>query len=211
MGMLRAVNNNNSHGKISLPPPQANHLRSSTDLFKQSFNRFPTHHAPSGVVNSAEPITSGPYLLKMEEHIRDLRVVAIAPLSRYEVSSLTLYDYELPPGLITINEAISVIELFQRGGRLNAKSVHKILRLGYKLLKQQSNITPMTITEKDKLTVVGDIHGQLADLLHILTASGLPSTHNKYIFNGDFVDRGEWGVEVMCILLTLFIARPGNV
>jgi len=208
MGMLRAVNNNNSHGKISLPPPQANHLRSSTDLFKQSFNRFPTHHAPSGVVNSAEPITSGPYLLKMEEHIRDLRVVAIAPLSRYEVSSLTLYDYELPPGLITINEAISVIELFQRGGRLNAKSVHKILRLGYKLLKQQSNITPMTITEKDKLTVVGDIHGQLADLLHILTASGLPSTHNKYIFNGDFVDRGEWGVEVMCILLTLFIARP---
>ncbi len=53
--------------------------------------------------------------------------------------------------------------------------------------------------------------GQLADLLHILEASGLPSSQNKYIFNGDFVDRGEWGVEVMLILLALFLARPDAV
>jgi hypothetical protein len=50
--------------------------------------------------------------------------------------------------------------------------------------------------------------GQLADLLHILEVAGLPGTNNKYIFNGDFVDRGEWGVEVMCILMVLMIARP---
>jgi hypothetical protein len=33
--------------------------------------------------------------------------------------------------------------------------------------------------------------------------------HLKYIFNGDFVDRGNYGVEVMCILLALHIALPG--
>jgi hypothetical protein len=33
--------------------------------------------------------------------------------------------------------------------------------------------------------------------------------HLKYIFNGDFVDRGNYGVEVMCVLLALHIALPG--
>jgi hypothetical protein len=37
---------------------------------------------------------------------------------------------------------------------------------------------------------------------------GLPSSTNKYIFNGDFVDRGSHGAEVMCVLLALLIARP---
>jgi hypothetical protein len=56
--------------------------------------------------------------------------------------------------------------------------------------------------------VVGDIHGQLPDLIHILEDSGFPSETNKYIFNGDFVDRGPRGVEVMCLLLALFSAFP---
>jgi len=46
--------------------------------------------------------------------------------------------------------------------------------------------------------------------LHILETSGLPSKRNKYIFNGDFVDRGSYGVEVMCSLLALHIALPGE-
>jgi hypothetical protein len=37
----------------------------------------------------------------------------------------------------------------------------------------------------------------------------LPSRTNKFIFNGDFVDRGSYGVEVMCALLALHIALPG--
>ena len=52
--------------------------------------------------------------------------------------------------------------------------------------------------------------GQLEDLLHILDEAGLPSPTNKYIFNGDFVDRGPMGVEVMCILLALYSAMPGT-
>lgn len=54
------------------------------------------------------------------------------------------------------------------------------------------------------------LSGQLPDLLHILEVSGLPGRHNKYIFNGDFVDRGAYGVEVMCTLLALHVALPGE-
>ena len=64
------------------------------------------------------------------------------------------------------------------------KSVHKILRIAYKLLSELPNTTICTLKPQDRLTVVGDIHGQLPDLLHILDDSGFPSTTNRYLFNG---------------------------
>lgn len=50
------------------------------------------------------------------------------------------------------------------------------------------------------MTVVGDIHGQLQDLFSIFTINGLPCPQNHYIFNGDFVDRGPCGAEVLFTL-----------
>lgn len=50
------------------------------------------------------------------------------------------------------------------------------------------------------MTVVGDIHGQLQDLFSIFTINGIPCPQNHYIFNGDFVDRGPCGAEVLFTL-----------
>ena len=49
--------------------------------------------------------------------------------------------------------------------------------------------------------IVGDIHGQLFDLMNIIDLIGEPAKRCKYIFNGDFVDRGAWGMECLMILL----------
>jgi hypothetical protein len=81
----------------------------------------------------------------------------------------------------------------------------------YRSLKELDNTIKMTVGPQDRLTVVGDLHGQLADLLHILEESKLPSKTNKYIFNGDFVDRGPMGVEVVCVMLALLAAWPQSV
>lgn len=120
-------------------------------------------------------------------------------------------EYDLPSGIITMNTATQIIALFKAGGKLSTKAVHKILRLAYRKVKKLSNTSRVIIGPTDKLTVVGDIHGQLPDLVHILEESGFPSHHHKYVFNGDFVDRGPQGVEVMCVLLSLYAAMPGQV
>jgi serine/threonine-protein phosphatase 5 len=40
--------------------------------------------------------------------------------------------------------------------------------------------------------------------------NGYPSETNPYLFNGDFVDRGNWGVEVLLTLLAFKVALPNH-
>jgi len=60
----------------------------------------------------------------------------------------------------------------------------------------------------DKMVVVGDLHGQFFDLLHIFELAGMPSEDNPYLFNGDFVDRGTYSLEVILTLFALKLRFP---
>lgn len=62
--------------------------------------------------------------------------------------------------------------------------------------------------EASTLVVCGDLHGQFFDLLYVLDVNGPPSSRTRYLFNGDFVDRGLQSVEVMLTLLALQVAAP---
>lgn len=59
--------------------------------------------------------------------------------------------------------------------------------------------------------VVGDTHGQLADVLYIFATHGPPSAERVYIFNGDMVDRGSHSVEILFLLLAFKLACPQSV
>jgi serine/threonine-protein phosphatase with EF-hand domain len=98
-----------------------------------------------------------------------------------------------------------VIEAFRNGKKLSKPSVIKVLRRVYKSFLKQPNITRITVESQSKVTVVGDLHGQLTDLLFILDSCGLPNENNKFIFNGDFVDRGHSGFEVVFLIFLLYV------
>lgn len=125
-------------------------------------------------------------------------------------------EYNLPPGPITYQSACQIFELYRcgAGGRISTSSVQRILRGGYRSLMDLPNVVNahIDVTDKNqKCTVVGDLHGQLSDLVYIMEESGLPSSDHMYIFNGDFVDRGAMGVEVTLLLLAFRAALPDRV
>lgn len=68
-------------------------------------------------------------------------------------------------------------------------------------------IEPTLLEISGPLHVVGDIHGQINDLVHIFKAVGLPP-YAKWLFLGDYVDRGKYSVEVICLLFALKIKYP---
>ena len=79
------------------------------------------------------------------------------------------------------------------------------------VLKEQPTILEIPVPPGTHFTVCGDVHGQFFDLMNIFAINGLPSPENPYLFNGDFVDRGSWSVEVILTLLAFKVLYPDGI
>ena len=112
-------------------------------------------------------------------------------MCRTRSGAVTFFDEPLGAG-----EVASLLSMLQGGGKLPAEQMCNLLHRQTVLLKRLPNVQRVALQVDQRLTVVGDIHGQLADLLHIFAINGPPSAKSLYVFNGDFVDRGPCSVEV---------------
>ncbi|KAA8547621.1 hypothetical protein F0562_004050 [Nyssa sinensis] len=61
------------------------------------------------------------------------------------------------------------------------------------------------------VVVVGDVHGQLHDVIFLLRDAGFPADNRYFVFNGDYVDRGAWGLETFLLLLAWKVVMPHRV
>lgn len=91
-------------------------------------------------------------------------------------------------------------------GRLDEKCALRLVESARDIFKHESNL----IEVQRPVTIVGDIHGQFYDLLTILTAGGEPSS-TRYLFLGDYVDRGQFQSECLFLLFALKIKYPKNI
>lgn len=60
------------------------------------------------------------------------------------------------------------------------------------------------------VTVVGDVHGQVFDLLELFKIGG-PVPHTNYLFLGDYVDRGPFSIETITLLACLKLKHPERI
>mmetsp|Transcript_6313 Transcript_6313/g.26141 ORF Transcript_6313/g.26141 Transcript_6313/m.26141 type:complete len:313 (-) Transcript_6313:220-1158(-) len=100
----------------------------------------------------------------------------------------------------------SQIEQLLRGEIIPEDEVRVMCEKTKEVLSKEENVVPV----RAPITVVGDIHGQFADLVELFQIGGRAPETN-YLFLGDYVDRGYDSVETVCTVIAMKARWPDRV
>ncbi|KAM4854780.1 serine/threonine-protein phosphatase with EF-hands 2 [Thomomys bottae] len=168
------------------------------DFFSYLIDHFtPSSHSERDFLNR----------MLMEERV--LQASEMDRCSDYE--SIEVPDNYRGPHLsfpLLPDHATALVEAFRLKRQLHARYVLNLLCEARKHLAQLPNINRVSTCYSEEITVCGDLHGQLDDLIFIFHKNGLPSPERAYVFNGDFVDRGKDSVEILMVLFAFMLVYP---
>jgi len=128
---------------------------------------------------------------------------------------------KVPPTVTTINspeldkirDIVESLKLLRRekpgtSGDIDSDDIIMICKMSREVLLER----PMLLEIEAPLKIVGDIHGQFYDLLRLFGHAGYPETgSNKFLFLGDYVDRGRQSIETITLLLAYKVLYPDRV
>ncbi|XP_026110448.1 serine/threonine-protein phosphatase with EF-hands 2 [Carassius auratus] len=112
---------------------------------------------------------------------------------------------------LTISNVTELVDAFKNKQKLHARYVLQLLGKTWTLLRLMPNISHVCTCKHKEITICGDLHGHLEDLLLIFYKNGFPSAETPYVFNGDFVDRGKESIEILLVLFAFLLLYPHDV
>ena len=112
--------------------------------------------------------------------------------------------------VLTLDFVKAMMEHLRGQGMIHRRFVFHIVKQAAGVMRALPSLVDLPVAAGAHITVCGDTHGQFYDLLHVFELNGLPSPDNPYLFNGDFVDRGSFSVEVILTLLAFKALDPGG-
>ena len=90
--------------------------------------------------------------------------------------------------------------------RLSEREIFTVIDTVYPIIEKEESMLEL----EPPIYICGDIHGQFYDLLRIFEILKYPP-QSKYLFLGDYVDRGKKSLECILLLLCLKIKYPENI
>jgi len=124
-----------------------------------------------------------------EDHAVERMVPEVVELPRFPMASELLFNKDSSINLVNFKNHLL------KEGRLQKSDVLKLAISAGSLFGAEPNLVHL----RDPISVCGDIHGQFFDLLRLIETAGDPKK-TKYLFLGDYVDRGQFSTEVICYL-----------
>jgi len=119
------------------------------------------------------------------------------------------------PGKLPMEFVLAAVERFKDQKQLHRRYMARVLLSCNTYFASLPSLVeipipsePPSADKAPRVTVCGDTHGQFYDVCNIFALNGYPSANNPYLFNGDFVDRGSFSVEVITTFLLFKLACP---
>lgn len=92
--------------------------------------------------------------------------------------------------------------------KLDSKAIKWLIDEATKIFSAEK----MLVEIEAPVKIFGDVHGQYFDLFRLLEIAGYPDgiSNQKYLFIGDYVDRGKQSIETVCLLMAYKIRYPNT-
>jgi serine/threonine-protein phosphatase 2B catalytic subunit len=101
-------------------------------------------------------------------------------------------------------------QFLAQGGKLSPTHVSQLTKDATEIMKEEPNL----LRSYGNFIIVGDLHGQYYDLYELLLREWkdpVDEKSYKWVFLGDYVDRGSFGLEIVILLFAYKIAFPDHV